>query len=299
MTLPQIMSKVWTGSGSEFFTHRDMVRVERNLNILAEEVGVEPSEYREISRSSQFYFDDANRLESLMKTVASKVGVQVQSDTSWNYGRTLSYVDFERWEAGTWKVYKALGGFGDRIPSDRILVNYHTTLFSSAWRGDGPYHVDVLMPAVDADTEAMAFVTHTASILQRQSEYNALLRTTVLDGNIVRFEALGLRPAENIPVTMAIGGLQMNQQLDLKASGWVGPDSGPWTQQVTVPQNAVEAVIGQWEGMSSEAILQMASARLHVSSISGNTVTVRVIGKKPTADLNPMLLYDIAETEAE
>lgn len=299
MTLPQIMSKVWTGSGSEFFTHKDMIRVERNLNILAEEVGVEPSEYREISRSSQFYFDDANRLESLMKTVASKVGVQVQSDTSWNYGRTLSYVDFERWEAGIWTIYKKLGGFGDRIPSDRILVNYHTTLFSSAWRGDGPCHADVLMPAVDADTEAMVFVTHTASILQRQSEYSALLRTTVMEGNIVRFEALGLRPAENIPVTMAIGGLQMNQQLDLKASGWVGPDSGPWTQQVTVPQNAVESVIGQWEGMSSEAVLQMASARLHVSSISGNTVTVRVIGKKPTIDLNPMLMYDASPTEAE
>lgn len=297
--IPEIMSKVWTGADTEFFSFRDMVRVEYNANLCAKYAGVDEVSFQEVSRASQFRYDEAQKLEDLIKKIATALGVTVTSETTWGYNRTLSYVDFERWEAGIWKVYKALGGIGDRIPSDRILVNYHTTLFSNAWKGDGPFHIDVTLPAVNKGTEAMVFVSHTADLFQRQSELNALLRIELVGDNVVRFQALGLRPSQDLPVTIAIGGLQMHKELSLKSASWSGPDSGPWTQNVTVPQAAVEAVIGQWEGMSADAVAKMADARLHVSAINGTTVTVRAIGKKPTIDLNPMLMYDIASTEAE
>lgn len=293
--LPELMVKIWDGDPAEYFTHMDMNRVEYNANILAQEVGVATVEFMEATRADQFRYDEANRLESLIQRVADAVGVSVSTEASWSHGRSISYIDFERWEAGLWTIYKALGGVGERIPAGRILANYHAILFPDMWRGSGPYFMDLTMPAVHLDTEAMVFVTHTADVDQRQAEYNATLRAVHNGDREVRLYCLNLRPRVGIPITMAIGGLQMHQEVNLTASGWSG--SGPWTQDVTVPSEATEAVIGQWEGMTDSAVEQMASAILFVSKISGSTITVTAIGEKPTMDLNPMILYDIFSVE--
>ena len=155
--------------------------------------------------------------------------------------------------------------------------------------------MDLEMPAIYSDTEAMAFVSHTADVMQRTAESNAILRAVPNGDRVVRFYALMYKPSYDIPVTIAVGGLQMHKEISLPASSWSG--SGPWTQNVSVPQGATDAVIGQWEGMTAEAVEQMMSAMIHVSAINGTTITVRAIGEKPTITLNPMLLYDVSNVE--
>ena len=293
--IPEIMSKVWTGVDTEFFRHTDMNRVEYNANLCARYAGVNTVDFMEVGHADQFRYDEAQKLEDLIKAIGTVLGVAVTTESAWGYNRTLSYADFERWESNIWALYKALGGIGDRIPSGVILARYHTTLFANEWQGSGPYFIDLEMPAATGDTELLAFVTHTADIHQRTAEYNAVLRAIPQGDQAIRVQALNYKPRADIPITVAIGGLNMRTEINLPASAWVG--TGPWTQQVTVPQEATEAVMGQWEGMTAEAVGQMMAAMIHVSAISGTTVTVRAMGRKPTIDLNPALLYDISNTE--
>lgn len=293
--IPEIMSKVWTGADAEFFSFRDMARVEYNANLCARYAGIGEVVFQEVSHASQFRYDEAQKLEDLIKTIGTVLGVEVTAESAWGYNRTVSFADFERWESNIWALYRALGGIGERIPAGNILARYHTTLFSNEWQGPGPYFIDVEVPAVAGDTELLAFVTHTADIHQRTAEYNAVLRAIPQGDHMVRVQALNYKPRADIPITVAIRGLSMHKELSLPASAWVG--TGPWTQQVTVPQKATEAVIGQWEGMTAEAVSQMMAAMIHVSAISGTTVTVRAMGRKPSIDLNPALLYDTSNTE--
>lgn len=297
MTIPQLMVKQWVGDAGEYFRHTDMVRIERNLNICSQYAGIDQVEYMETTRASQFRYDEAQKVEDHIKALASAVGLSIETEDAWGYGRTVSYVDFERWEAGTWAIYQALGGVGERIPAGTVLVNYRSTLFAGSWTGTGPYEVYMEFPEVKVDTEVMVFVTHTATLEQRVAEYNAMLRAEPYEDGIIRFRALSIRPKASIPVTVAIGGLQMQNELSLPASAWSG--TGPWTQTVTVPSDVREAVVGQWEGMTDTAVQQMMEGMMHVSAVKGNEVTLRIIGKKPTTDLNPMLMYDIADVTTE
>ena len=293
--IPELMSKIWDGDDNEYFTFIDMNRVEYNANMCAKYAGVGTADFLVTTREGQFRYDEAQKLENLIKAIGAKLGVSVSTESNWSYNRTVSYVDFERWESNIWNLYTALGGIGNRIQAGTVLVNYHATLFASEWHGNGPYYMDLEMPAIYPDTEAIAFVSHTASVMQRVTEYNAVLRAVPNGDRVVRFYALSVKPRHDIPVTIAVGGLQMHTEISLPASSWSG--SGPWTQNVSVPQGATDAVIGQWEGMTAEAVTQMMSAMLHVSAINGTTVTVRAIGKKPTITLNPMLLYDVSNVE--
>ena len=293
--IPELMSKIWDGDDNEYFTFIDMNRVEYNANICAKYAGVGTADFLVTTREGQFRYDEAQKLENLIKAIGAKLGVAISTESNWSYNRTVSYVDFERWESNIWNLYTALGGVGNRIQAGKVLVNYHTTLFASEWQGTGPYYMDLEMPAIYSDTEALAFVSHTADVLQRQDEYNATLRVIPNGDRVVRVYALGIKPKTNIPMTLAVGGLQMHKEISLPASSWSG--SGPWTQNVSVPQGATDAVIGQWEGMTAEAVEQMLDARLHVSAINGTTITVRAIGVKPTVTLNPTLLYDVSNVE--
>ncbi len=293
--IPELMSKIWDGDDNEHFTFIDMNRVEYNANICAKYAGVGTADFLVTTREGQFRYDEAQKLENLIKAIGAKLGVSVSTESHWSYNRMVSYVDFERWESNIWNLYKALGGVGERIQAGKVLVNYHTTLFASEWQGTDPYHIDLEMPAIYSDTEAMAFVSHTADVLQRQDEYNAVLRVVPNGDRVVRFYTSSVKPKHDIPVTIAVGGLQMHKEISLPASSWSG--SGPWTQNVTVPQGATDAVIGQWEGMTAEAVTQLMAGWIHVSAINGTTVTVRAIGTKPTITLNPMLLYDVSNVE--
>lgn len=289
------MSRIWDGDDAEYFRHSDMNRVEYNANAIARELGVSEVEFIETTRASQFRYDEANKLEALIQACGDAAGVDLAMDTLWSYNRSLSYVDFERWEASIWAIYSALGGTGERIPADKVLVTYSATLPASAWLGGGPYHITLDAPAVHPATEAAVYVAHTATVDQRMSEWSAVLRTEVPSDRKLRIWALGAKPSEDLPIRISLGGLPMHEEISLTTAGWTG--SGPWTQDVTLTSAPANAVIGQHEGMTDAAVEEMARTGISVSAVSGTTVTIRAIFDKPTIALNPVIVWETSETE--
>lgn len=93
-----IVTKTWTGNTGEYFTHVDMNRVEENANILAQRIGSSQVEYVITTRSSQFRYDEAKKLEIQLSDIAGELGVSVPTETEWAAGRMLSAEDFNRWE---------------------------------------------------------------------------------------------------------------------------------------------------------------------------------------------------------
>lgn len=93
-----IVTKTWTGNAGEYFTHVDMNRVEENANILAQRIGSAQVEYIITTRSSQFRYDEAKKLERQLSDIAGELGVSVPTETEWAAGRMLSAEDFNRWE---------------------------------------------------------------------------------------------------------------------------------------------------------------------------------------------------------
>lgn len=295
MTLPQLMSKIWDGDPDEYFTWLDMNRVEYNANALARECGVSEVEFMEVGRASQFRYDEANKLEALILACARARGLSPSMELAWSYNRAISYVDFERWESSLWDVYTDLGGVGERIPAGKVLVTYSAVLYASQWSGSGPYYQDLEMPGIRTDTDALVYGAHTNSVEQRADEYNAVLKPQLKSDRQVRIWALSLKPRNNLPIKISIGGFHLHQEISLPASGWSG--SGPWTQTVTLSSSPVNAVIGQWEGMSDDAVIAMMDAKISVSAMSGTSVTVRAIGTKPTIALNPLIMWETSESE--
>lgn len=293
MVLPELMCKIWDGDEDEYFTWIDMNRVEYNANILARELKLAQVEFIETNRASMFRYDEAQKLENLLKTVADACGISVEIEEQWGTGRTVSYVDFERWESIFWSVYTTLGGTGERIPAGKVMVTYSATLYPNLWEGSGPYYQDLELPGVREGMEVFVFVPHTADVLQRTTEYNAIFRATPLRDKFARVYALQKKPKMEIPMRFAIGGLEMFKTIDLPSTAWVG--EGPWTQEVTVESAPVNAVIGQQNGMSDEEVIQMMDAKISVSALNGDKVTVRAIGKKPSVDLHPGLLWEVSE----
>ena len=294
-TLPQLMSKIWDGDEQEYFTFLDMSRVEYNANILAREAGIDQVEFLETTRASQFRYDEAQKLEDLIAAISTALGISSSMETNWTYSRSVSFVDFERWESQLWLCYVALGGVGERIPAGKVLVTYYATLFPDAWIGTGPYHIDLDMPAVYSSTEALAYVAHDATIDQRMAEYNGVLRAVPAGTRKVRVYALRHKPTVAIPMRISLGGLPMQETISLPVSGWTG--DGPWTQTVTLSSAPVNAVIGAHEGMTDDQVLDMAEALISVSAVSGTSLTVRALLAKPTMDLNPAVMWETSETE--
>lgn len=295
MTLPELMCKIWDGDENEFFTWLDMNRVEYNANILAAEVGVSTVSFIETERKSQFRFDEAQKLENLLASVAVRIGIPIRIESAWSYNRSVSFVDFERWESNFWTLYTALGGTGERIPAGKILVTYSATLFADSWSGNGPYHYDLTMPGILSSTDALVYISHTASIGQRMSEYNAILYAKIISDRHVRIVAMGAKPTENLPMNVSIGGFHLHQIISLPSTGWTG--SGPWTQTVTLSSVPVNAVIGPHEGMSDDEVIAMMGAMISVSAISGTSVTIRALGTKPDIDIEPAIMWETSETE--
>lgn len=290
MVLPQLMGKVWDGDPNEYFTFMDMNRVCYNANMVARECGVEGVSFPETTRESQFRYDEANELESLILECARSRGQDPSMETSWNYNRTISYVDFERWESALWEVYKDLGGVGDRIPSDKFLHTVNATLFANGWIGTGPYYQDLDMPSIYPSTEAIAFVSETATVGQRASEYNALLQAVYMGDRRLRVYAHNIKPRENIPIKVTTRPYMTYRSFTLTAAGWQG--SGPWTQTVDIEQTVVNAVIGSDERNSTEQVQAFAEAIIGVSAVSGSQVTVRAIGTKPTTDVYATIMWN-------
>ena len=295
MTLPHLMSKVWVGGERERFTHMDMNRVEYNANILAREAGMAQETFMEVTRASQFRYDEAQKLETLIDDVAAEVGVDVETDRSWGSNRLVSFVDFERWESSLWEIYLTLGGLGERIPAGEVLVTYQARLLPSAWRGTGPFTMDLEMPGIFLDSEVLAYVPHFATLEQRRAEAMGILRVSTVADRLVRVTALGVRPAETLPINFSVDGLPMQETISLSAEGWTG--SGPWVQTVTMTGTPANAVLGMTEDMTDEAVEAMSLAGLCVSAVSGNQVTIRAMFDKPTIALNPTIMWEPSASE--
>ena len=295
MALPEIMSRIWDGDEAEFFTHIDMRRVEYNANIVAREAGVPQVSFVETAHDDQFDYSEAQKLENLIKAVADAIGVSITIEASWGMNRTVSYVDFERWESNIWACYTALGGIGERIPSDKKLIATSATLFASAWKGTGPYYYDLDVPSVYPDTEAVVFVHHSADVFQRVNEARALLKAETLADRKVRVWALNTRPRRDLLIRISMGGLRIFETKQLTAAGWTG--SGPWTQNVVLSSAPSDAVAGIHEGMTDAQAEAFAAAGISPSAISGNTVTMRAILEKPTIDIPLGVLYNTGDTE--
>ena len=97
-----------------------MNRVEYNANMCAKYTGVGTADFLVTTREGQFRYDEAQKLENLIKAIGAKLGVSVSTESNWSYNRTVSYVDFERWESNTWKLYTALGGIGSRHSPNQV-----------------------------------------------------------------------------------------------------------------------------------------------------------------------------------
>ncbi len=296
MTLPQLMFRRWDGIGhgdmAEFFTFMDMNRCEYNANIVAAEAGVTTVEFVEVTRASQFRYDEVQKLEDLIAAIALTIGVDVTTETDWGVMRSVSYVDFERIEANLFACYKALGGVGERIESHQFLVTAHATLFASEWQGKGPYFYDLDVPSIHPGRDAVVYVDHNATVLQRMAEVNAMMRPVVLSDRKVRIYALSLRPRVNIPIKITAGMMQMGETITLSTS-WSG--SGPWTQNVTLPTEVADAIVGVCEDTTDAMAEKITKCGICVSGLSGTTLTLTALFEKPDIALKMGVIYN--ETE--
>lgn len=294
MIASELMFKIWDGDPRERFTHTDMNRLEYNANLVAAHLGVPQETFIEATRDSQFRYDEAQRLESLIEASADAAGVSVDSDTLWGPLRSVSYMDFERWESSLWTIYKALGGLGDRIPAGRILITYSAVLYPSAWQGSGPFCIDLDVPSLHDGAEALIFVPHIATVEQRAAEINAVLVPQTLLDRRVRITALGRKPDVAIPLRISMEGMNIYEKKTLPASSWSG--SGPYTQDITLQSAPKNAVVGQADSMTEAQVLAAMKGILSVSAISGSTITIRALGDKPMVDIPIGVLYDTEAT---
>ena len=287
--LPELMMRIWDGDPDERFRAVDMNRLAYNTNILAREAGVEQESFMEVTRTDQFYYSEATKLEGLQKAIGDAMGVPLTIETYWHAGRPLSYSDFERWESNNWALYKAMGGVGERIPSDKFLHTVNAVLFADEWRGDGPYYMDLDVPMVYASSEVLAFLSETADVFQQTAAFNALLQVVHLGDRMVRVYAHSLKPKLNIPIKFTSRPFEMYKQITLPTASWTG--DGPWTQTVDIGSAVTNAVFGSDERNNAAQVAAFASGIIGVSAVNGTKVTVRAIGKKPSIDVYATIMY--------
>jgi len=294
MGLPELTFKIWEGDSNEYFRPIDMNRISYNVNILAREAGVSQLQFIEADRTQQFRYDEIQKVETLTKAVANKLGLSISIENAWNTSRSLSYVDFERIEANMYRCYQAMGGLGERLPTEKFRIIVTAMLFANEWSSTSPAYQDIDVPFYHGDAEAMAWISHKATDEQRFYEIVGRLRTKNITDRKIRVWALGRTPRVDIPMRIKRGILDMNETISLPAASWSG--DGPFTQNVTISSAASDAILGVWEGMTDEAVNQFVEGILFPSAINGTTVTIRCIGTKPTIDLNPKLMWNESET---
>ena len=293
-SVPQIMSRIWDGDADEYFSASDMIRVEYNLNIVAESAGVDTVEFLAVDKTSQFRYDEAQKIEDLISEIGAALGISVQVESSWAYNRTICCVDFERWEANIWTLYESLGGYGERVASDKFLHVAHATLFASEWLGAGPFYQDFGVPIISSGSDTLAYLSESSSVIQRMDGFNARLQLTSISDYRGRIYAHGIKPNNNLQIEITTLVWDMYSKITLNASSWAG--SGPWTQTVDIGTTVANAVVGSDERNSTAQVDAIANAVIGVSAISGSEITIRAIGIKPTIDIYATVAS--AETEA-
>lgn len=107
MQVPSITTKAWTGASGEHFTYEDMNRVLSNCSSLLSAVLGETKSYPTFTHQSQFDYSVANDLEDALQRMTDHLHRTEDYDTSWAAMRSISYVDFERWETGLSTIHDA------------------------------------------------------------------------------------------------------------------------------------------------------------------------------------------------
>lgn len=148
---------------------------------------------------------------------------------------------------------------------------------ASGWSGSGPYTQTVSLSGISSTGEYIVFVDPTATLLQRAAEYNAVLRASISDSGMT-LTALGVRPTEDLPMRIVDG---MMQVASVTIPSWSG--SGPWTATATLPSSAGTAVAGPVSGTSDAQVEAIIDGGVHVSAVSGSTVTLRAMLSAPGA----------------
>ena len=290
MTLPYLLFKIWEGNTRERFTYDDMNRVEYNANTIAREIAISQVTFMHTTRASQFRYDEAQLLEDLIQELADAVEYPASMEDSWASGRIVSYVDFERWEATLFGVYKLLGGEGERIPADKKIITMAITLYADGWQGDGPYYQYADAPIATSEEEMVVYGSHVQTLEQRVAEYNAMLRVSLYGERLIKAEALSIKPREDLELKLTIGVWDMQEIVTLGKNAWQG--TGPWTQTVSLSETPANAVIGTHGGMSADAVKEYAGSVIYVSALGTKSATVTAMLRKPTVDLTPMVAWE-------
>lgn len=296
MTLPQLMFKTWDGDANERFTFNDMNRLGYNANIVAREAGVTQVTFVEVTRASQFRYDEMQKLEDLISSIALTLGVSITEASAWAAGDSLTYADFERVEANLFACYQAIGGIGDRIEDNKYLISVQHIISPDEW-SSYPYTVNIDVPMLNGSAEAVVYVPHTATIPQRVAEQEARMVASVVSDRIISVVATGMKPEIEIPLRITLGGFSMIETHTLSASGWGSSSTGPWTQDITLADTPQSALVGMAGTITSEQSDAYVKAGLHVSAVDADskTVTVRAIYSKPSVAIPVSVMYSTTE----
>ena len=285
--LPELTFCTWDGDPAEHFRWIDWNRLTYNADMVAREAGVTQVQFITADRTQQFRLDEAQKLEDLTAAIALQLGVAVEDARLWSPGIVLDYRDFERMEANLFACYQALGGVGERITAGRFKRIVAATLFPDHWSGSPPSML-LDVPMAHTDAELVAFVPHTATVEQRIAEMEARLVMSSVSDRVMRVTATGVAPRVQIPIRIALDGMDMIENITLSSSGWSG--DGPWTQTITLTESPEHVLVGMAAGMSQAQTKAFAEAGIHASAVNGQTVTVRAVFAKPTVDL-PIGIY--------
>ena len=161
----------------------------------------------------------------------------------------------------------------------RIIDVGEYTIPVTAWKGAGPYYADISVPLAGKD-ELIAYVADFATLDQRVAEYNALLRAEENGTGVMRFWATSIKPKVDIPIKVITGMFSNAEAVTVQPGQWQG--SGPWTCMLDMGHQVRTASCAMTDGMTAEEARAFIDAGIHVSGVSGNTVTLRAMLSKPT-----------------
>ena len=153
------------------------------------------------------------------------------------------------------------------------------TIPASAWKGTGPYYVDISIQVANEE-ELITYVADFATLDQRVAEYNALLRAEENGTGVMRFWATSIKPKVDIPIKVITGMFSNAETVTVQPGQWQG--SGPWTCTLDMGHQVRTALCAMTDGMTAEEARAFIDAGIHVSGVSGNTVTLRAMLSKPS-----------------
>ena len=171
----------------------------------------------------------------------------------------------------------------------RVVDVGEYTIPVTAWKGTGPYYADVSIPLADRE-ELIAYVADFATLEQRAAEYNAIIQAKEGGTGVMRFWATSLKPTVDIPIQVISGMFSNVDVVDIPESSWQG--SGPWICSVDLGHEVRTATCAMPDGLTKEQAEAYIESGIHVSGVSGNSVTLRAMLDRPNMDVRVGILSE-------